>query len=197
MNQLVVKNDIRKLSVITLSFVLIGVCLTALSLTQRSNVVLVVMAVFIDILIVAACLNNIKRMRDRSALFVYTEDDVTDYTKPNDVITLPWSQVLSVQLKAANSNDLMLDVMGYKTVDQLEVVTPEMRKQLSATGGDRVYYMLELSGLWVRRSKIQEAYEWIEKNAKNTHPDIVFTRFKDPLAEKFGSDKGKKAKKSN
>lgn len=186
---LVVKNDTRKLLAISVSYALIGACLVGLSLSSYSNPVLVVFAALIAIVLVFAIAKNVSRMRDVSPLFTFTEQGVTDYTKPDDVMTLPWDHVLSVSLKAANSNDLMLDVMGYRSIDELEMITPEMQAQLDQNGGDCVYYLLELSGLWVRRSCVQGAYDWVRENVGPAYPQIVFSKFKDPLS-KLGKKKG-------
>lgn len=183
MEQLVVYNDLRKLTAISVSYALIGVCIVWLGFTQGDGILWRVLSVVIAACFVAGIVLNTRKMMNRSPLFVYTLDGVTDYTKPQDVITLPWSQVLNVQLKAANTNDLMLDVTGFRTADQLDEITPEMQAQMDANGTDRVYYMLELSGLWVRRQRIQDAFDWLRDNVGERFPDIVFTGFEDPLSK--------------
>ncbi len=192
MEKLVVYNDKRKLVAISVSYVLIAACIVALGFTRGDSIVWPVLAAVVAACFVGGVVYNVRKMMNRNPLFEYTEQGLTDYTKPEDVISLPWSQVLSVQLKAANSNDLMLDVMGYKTADQFDVITPEMRAQMDANGTDRVYYVLELSGLWVRRSRIKDAYEWIREHVAESYRDIAFSEFKDPLS-KLGKKDAKAA----
>lgn len=194
MQKLVVYNDSRKLLVISLSYLIIAVCVVALGFTQGEGVVWPIVSVLVAACFIAGVAYNVRKAMNRSPLFVYSTEEVTDYTKPDDVISLPWSQVLNVQLKAANSNDLMLDVVGFRTKDQFEEVTPEMEAQMKANGTDRVYYLLELSGLWVRRSRIREAYDWIKKNVGPDHEGIVFGEFEDPLS-KIGKKDGAKSAK--
>lgn len=182
--KLVVRNDLRKLSAIGISFVGIAICIGALAFTHRSNPVLSVICFIIVVVMLIGAAGMLRRGMNRDPLFVFDETGVTDYTKPDDVLSLPWSQVIGVQLKAANSNDLMLDVMGYKTTDEFDEVTPEMQQQLDANGGgNRVYYALELSGLWVRRARIREAYNWVKDHTEEAYPAIVFSEFHDPLSK--------------
>lgn len=183
MKKLVIYNDRRKMAAITASYVLIAACVVALGLTQHSNAVLLALCIGLAVLICAGVAHNVREMLADRVLFEFTEQGVTDYTKPDDVISLPWSQVVGVQVKAANTNDLMLDVMGYRTADQLDEVTPEMRLQLEQSGGDRVYYALELSGLWVRRSTIRDAFDWIREHTQGRYPQIAFQEYKDPLSK--------------
>lgn len=181
-------NDKRKLATITVSYLLLAATITVLAAMSGLGVWPIAAAAVIDVVFALAITSNLRRMADDQPLFVLTSEGVTDYTKKDDVISLPWSQILSVTLKAANSNDLVLDVMGYKTVDQLDTITPQMRARLDQTGGDRVYYLLELSGLWVRQSRIREAFGWMQKNAQNPNPELVFSDFEDPLSKLGGKD---------
>ena len=101
------------------SYVLIAVAVSALVFTQSNLLILKVFGVLIDVVIAAAFVFTFRKMLNRKPLFVFDENGVTDYSKPEDIITLPWNQLVSVGLKAANSNDLMLNIVGYKTADQL------------------------------------------------------------------------------
>lgn len=185
MEKLVVYTDMRRLVAISLSYIAIAVCIVALGFTQGAgNPVWPVLSVVVAICFIAGVVFNVRKMADRNKpLFEFTERDVTDFTKPEDIITMPWDHVLNVSLKAASNNDLMLEVMGYKTADEFDVITPEMRAQMDANGSDRVYFVLQLSGLWVRRSRVKEAYEWVQKHVAASYPEIAFAAFKDPLAK--------------
>ena len=175
--------DVRKLGAITVSYLLIATCVVALAMTQSSNVVLLVICLALAAVMVAASGDSIRKMRQRATLLALDEKGVTDFSKPHDIVSLPWDQVTSVQLKAANTNDLMLDVVGYKTIEQLDDITPQMRVQLDQTDGNRVYLLLELSGLWVRRARIREAFDWIREHVGDAYPGIQFNEFKDPLSK--------------
>lgn len=183
MDRLVVTYDVRKLGAITVSYLLIATCVVALAMTQSSNVVLLVICLALAAVMVAASGDSIRKMRQRATLLALDEKGVTDFSKPHDIVSLPWDQVTSVQLKAANTNDLMLDVVGYKTIEQLDDITPQMRVQLDQTDGNRVYLLLELSGLWVRRARIREAFDWIREHVGDAYPGIQFNEFKDPLSK--------------
>ena len=89
---------------------------------------------------------------------------------------------MSVGLKAANSNDLMLNIVGYKTADQLENITPEIRQQLAAND-NKAYYAFEVSGLWVARKDIRETFEWMKETIPALNGEIQFVDFEDPLAK--------------
>ena len=106
---------------------------------------------------------------------------MTDYSKPEDIITLPWNQLVSVGLKAANSNDLMLNIVGYKTADQLDNITPEIRQQLAAND-NKAYYALEVSGLWVARKDIRDDL-MMKETIPALNGEIQFVDFEDPLAK--------------
>lgn len=184
MDKLVVYNDLRRLFAISLSYVVIAVCILWLGFTQGSGaVVWPIVSVLVAACFLAGVAFNVRKMTSRNPLFEYTLDGVTDMTKPDDIIYLPWSQVLNVNLKAASNNDLMLEVMGYKTADQFETVTPEMKQQMEANHSDRVYFVLQLSGLWVRQSRMKGAYEWICDHVAEAYPAIAFSRFEDPLSK--------------
>lgn len=184
MEKLVVYNDARRLAAISLSYIAIAICILALGFTQGGgNIIWPILSVAIAGCFIAATVYSVRKLANRDPLFEYNEEGVTDYTKPKDIITLPWDRVLRVDLKAASNNDLMLEVMGYKTADEFDVVTPEMKAQLEANQSDRVFFLLRLSGLWIRRSRIKEAYEWIKDHVSKRYPDIVFSEFKDPLSE--------------
>lgn len=188
MQKLIVYNSPRKLISITVSLLLLAVILVTLSLTRYSQPVITALSAIIAFVLVAGASYTISRLGGHKPLFTFDEDGVTDHTKPNDVITIPWDQVIGVQVKAANSNDLMLDIYGFKTRDQLDVVTETMGKQFKATGSGKVYYTLELSGLWVNRSAIKGAFEWIRANVGDREGQIVYADFKDPMA-KLGENK--------
>lgn len=191
MERLVVYNDTRRLVAIALSYVVIAVCVVALGFTRGGgNVVWPILAVVVAACFIAGAVFCARKMADRRPLFEFTADGVTDLTKPEDVITLPWSQVLSVDLKAASNNDLMLEIMGYKSADQFDEITPDMQAQMDASGTDRVYYVLQLSGLWVRSSRMRETFEWVRDHVAERFGDIRFGEFKDPLSQ-VGKNEGK------
>ena len=191
MDRLVVYNDTRRLVAICLSYVVIAVCVVALGFTQGGgNIVWPILAVIVAACFVVATAFCVRKLLDRRPLFEFTADEVTDLTKPEDVISLPWSQVLSVDLKAASNNDLMLEIMGYKAADQFDEITPDMQAQMDASGSDKVYYVLQLSGLWVRSSRMRETYAWVRDHVAERFPDIRFGEFKDPLSQ-VGKEEGK------
>lgn len=104
--------SIRKTIMIMVSYVLIAVAVGALVFTQTDLLILKIFGVLIDVIIAAAFVFTFRKMLNRKPLFVFDERGVTDYSKPEDIITLPWNQLVSVGLKAANSNDLMLNIVG-------------------------------------------------------------------------------------
>lgn len=183
MNKLIITQDKRKLATITCSYVLIAVCIGTLAYSQHVQVPLMIVCIGLIAALFIAVGSNIRTMTKDITLFTFNEHGVTDKSKPSDVISIPWDQVLQIQLKAAQSNDLMLDITGYKTADQLEIITPEMRQSMKQTESNRVYYVLELSGLWVRRKRIREAYDWACTYGTRANPEIICTEFKDPLSQ--------------
>lgn len=191
MDRLVVYNDTRRLVAISLSYVVIAACVVALGFTRGGDsIVWPILSIVIAACFVAGTVFCVRKALDRKPLFEFDADEVTDLTKPEDVISLPWSQVLSVDLKAASNNDLMLEIMGYKDADQFDEITPEMRAQMDASGSDKVYYVLQLSGLWVRSSRMRETYAWVRDHVAKRYPDIRFGEFKDPLSQ-VGKGEGK------
>lgn len=191
MDRLVVYNDTRRLVAISLSYVVIAVCVVALGFTRGGdNIVWPILSIVVAACFTVATVFCVRKLLDRTPLFEFDADEVTDLTKPEDVISLPWSQVLSVDLKAASNNDLMLEIMGYKQADQFDEITPEMQAQMDASGSDKVYYVLQLSGLWVRSSRMRETYTWVCDHVAERYPDIRFGEFKDPLSQ-VGKGEGK------
>jgi hypothetical protein len=181
MEKRTIYNDKRKMTAVVVSLVLVAVIVMALVLTRSSSIPLVVIGVLVAAVLLVAAASTVRKMVANPALFVFDEDGVTDLTKPDDVITLPWSQVIGVKLQASNNNDLLLDVYGYKTRDQLDVITPQMDAQLRQNE-DRAYYCLELSGLWIRRGRIREAFLWLKDNVAKVNPAVEFADFDDPLS---------------
>lgn len=174
--------SIRKTIMIMVSYVLIAVAVGALVFTQTDLLILKIFGVLIDVIIAAAFVFTFRKMLNRKPLFVFDERGVTDYSKPEDIITLPWNQLVSVGLKAANSNDLMLNIVGYKTADQLENITLEIRQQLAAND-NKAYYALEVSGLWVARKDIRQTFEWMKETVPALNSEVKFVDFEDPLAK--------------
>lgn len=174
--------SVRKVIMILISYVLIGGAVGYLVFTQTDNMILRFFGIVIDVIIVAAFIFTARKLFHRTPLFVFDENGVTDYSKPEDVITLPWTQLVSVGLKAANSNDLMLNIVGYKTADQIDVVTPELRQQLEAND-NKVYYALEVSGLWAARKNIRDTFEWMKETVPALNSVVQFVDFEDPLSK--------------
>ncbi len=176
--------SIRKICMILISYVLIAVALTALVFTQTEQIMLKVIGVVIDVVIAAAFIYTARKLVNRKPLFVFDVDSVTDYSKPEDILTLPWTQVTSIGLKAANSNDLMLNIIGYKTADQIDVesMPAEIKMQLKAND-NKAYYAMEISGLWVARKDIRQVFEMLKENLPAINSEIQFVDFEDPLAK--------------
>ena len=176
--------SIRKIVMIMLSYVVIAVAVAALVFTQTEQIFLKIIGVAIDVVIAAAFVHTGMKLKNRKPLFVFDEQEVTDYSKPEDIVSLPYTQITSVGLKAANSNDLMLNIIGYKTEDQLDVdsLPPEVKMQLAASDG-KAYYALEVSGLWVARKSIRETFEWLKAELPKINPEVQFVDFEDPLAK--------------
>ena len=79
--------SIRKTIMIMVSYVLIAVAVSALVFTQTDLLILKVFVVLIDVVIAAAFVFTFRKMLNRKPLFVFDENGVTDYSKPEDIIT--------------------------------------------------------------------------------------------------------------
>lgn len=182
-----VYNSTRRLVIVTISYVLIAAIMVALAWTRKDEIVLLVMAGLLALFLLAGAVFNIKKIIEHKPLFFFGDKGVTDLTKPDDIITLSWDQIIGAQLKSANNNDLMLDIVGYKTREELDEasITPEVEQQLSMSGG-KVYYSLELSGMWVTRGRIKEVYEWLQNQAEQRGLSMEFHDFEDPIAKLGG-----------
>lgn len=185
--ELVVYNSTRRIVIVTVSYVLIAAILVALSWTRRDEIVLLVMAGILTVLLLMGVVFNVKKLIAHQPLFRFGPVGVTDLTKPDDIITLTWDQIIGVQLKSANNNDLMLDIVGFKDRSEIDQasITPEVEQQLQASGG-KVYFSLELSGMWVTRGRIKEVYEWLQAQAAKRNPAIEFHDFEDPISKLGG-----------
>jgi len=181
MEKRIIYNDKRKMMAVIVSLILIAVIVAALVLTRSSSIPLVVTGTLVAGILLVAAASTIRKMVANPALFVFEDGGVTDLTKPDDVVELPWSQVIGIKLQASNNNDLMLDIYGYKTRDQMDVIASEMDRQLKQSDG-RVYYCLELSGLWIRRGRIRETFLWLKENVTKINPAVEFADFDDPLS---------------
>ncbi len=176
--------SIRKICMILISYVVIAVALSGLVFTQTEQVILKVIGVAIDVVIAAAFVYTARKLVNRKPLFVFDAEGVTDYSKPEDILMLPWTQVTSIGLKAANSNDLMLNIVGYKTADQIDVdsMPPQIKMQLKAND-NKAYYAMEVSGLWVARKDIRQTFEMLKEKLPAVNGEIQFVDFEDPLAK--------------
>ena len=181
MKKVIVSTDVRKLTSISLSYLIIAVTLVAMGALPNAHIVLRVLCYALAMLMLAGIAYNVSRIIHRRVLFMADERGVTDYSKAEDVLFMPWERIVRVELKASNSNALMLDVVGYKTADEVRGLTAEQRASLEDAGG-KAYFLLELSGLWVSRSKLREAFAAVCRLGACHNPDIVFQDFKDSLA---------------
>jgi hypothetical protein len=116
-------------------------------------------------------------------IFKADSSGVTDYSKKDDIVFLPWDHIERIDLKAANNESLMLDVIGFLGPDRLSQLTDEQREQLNANGG-KAYCLLELSGMWVSRKRLEQAFDDISVLAARYNPHIACTGFQDPLLAK-------------
>ena len=72
-------------------------------------------------------------------------------------------------------------IYGYLFTKMGYSMAPEMEVQLKQNDG-RVYYCLELSGLWIRRGRIRETFLWLKENVIKINPAVEFADFDDPLS---------------
>lgn len=196
MDKVIVSTDVRKLTSISLSYLIIAAILVAMALLLGAHVILRVLCFALAALMFVGIAYNVRQIIHRRVLFMADERGVTDYSKAEDVLFMPWERIVRVELKASNSNALMLDVVGYKTVDEVRGLTAEQRTSLEDAGG-KAYFLLELSGLWVTRSKLKEAFAGVCRLGAHHNPDIVFRDFKDPLAVSAHQSRGHRGSHEN
>lgn len=183
MNEVAIYTDAKKLSLISLWYAVIAAIICALAFGTSNLLVLRIFALILAAAAVFGVVHNIKEISAHRLLFKADDKGVTDYSKPNDVLFMPWERIERIDLKAANNENLMLDVIAYKTTDELKGLSDEQREQLNDAGG-KAYILLECSGLWVSRSIILNAFEEISVLAARYNPEVVCTGYQDPLAQK-------------
>lgn len=180
--------DTRKLYTIAGGYLILAGIMAGLSFAANDNMLARILCYLLVAFFVVAAGLQIRQATKTAELMSADAKGVTDFSKPDDVVMLPWSQIVHVQLKAAGNNELMLDVFGYKTEDQLPDLTPETRETLRSAGG-KAFMSLELSGLWLSHRRMREAFVRIGELAKHYNSQIAVIDYQDPLASK-----GKKAR---
>lgn len=190
MDDVVVYADARKMYTIVSSYVIIAGILAALGFTAQGNIILLVIIYALVALLLLASVYTIRHHSSTRVIMQATREGVTDFSKPEEIITIPWDQIISVQLKSASNNDLMLDVFGYKTSEQLPDLKPEVRKQLEEAGG-KAFMTLELSGLWLTHQHMRTTFDKLSALALHYNPNIVIQDYQDPLSKKNERQKSK------
>lgn len=93
---------------------------------------------------------------------------VVDATHIHDIQKATWTEVVAIQLKSANNNSLMLDIIVEKPSSNPSDV-------------DKSYMVFEVSGLWIRRSRMQQAFKDLSALAVRMNPEIMILDDSDPL----------------
>lgn len=181
MDEVVISTDVRKLTSVSISYLVIALVVLWLGFFATDALGMRALCALVAVLLVAGIVHNIRQISRRRVLFVADERGVTDYTKEDDVLFIPWERIERVELKASNSNELMLDVVGFKPTDEVEGLSKEQRLALDDAGG-KAFFLLELSGLWVSRSRLKSAFSEIRRLGERYGKNVLFQDFKDPLA---------------
>lgn len=188
MQDVIVRTDTGKLVSISVAYAVLGAMFVGLGATVADNVVVIVLCYAVAAVALLGIVHNIREITHSRILFKADAEGVTDYSKPDDVVFVPWDHVERIDLKAANNESLMLDVVGFKTIEEMGELSQEQRQMAEANGG-KGYYLLELSGMWVSHKHMEQAFDDIALLAARYNPDVVCTGFQDSLATR--SKKGR------
>ena len=181
MQDVVIRTDTGKLVSISVAYVILGALFVGLGATVADGPVVVGLCCAVAVVALLGLIHNVVEIAHSRVLFKADSKGVTDYTKKDDVVFVPWDHVERIDLKAANNEALMLDVVGFKTIDEMGDLTPEQRQMAEQNGG-KGYYLLELSGMWVSHKHMEQAFDDISVLAARYNPDVVCTGFQDSLA---------------
>lgn len=181
MQDVVIRTDIGKLVSISAAYAVLGATFVGLGVTVAAEPLVVVLCFAVGVVALLGLIHNIIEIAHSRVLFKADATGVTDYSKKDDVVFVPWDHVERIDLKAANNESLMLDVIGFKTIDEMGELTQEQRQMAEANGG-KGYYLLELSGMWVSHKHMEQAFDDISVLAARYNPAIVCTGFQDSLA---------------
>ncbi|OFK23701.1 hypothetical protein [Olsenella sp. HMSC062G07] len=180
MDKVIVSTDARKLATVSVGYLMLAAVLIGMGVALDIALGLRVLCVALALPLVGGIVHNMRQTRAAKVLLVADDRGITDYTKDDDVLFMPWERIELVELKASNSNALMLDVVGYKIADEMQNLSQEQREALADAGG-KAYVLQELSGLWVSRSRLRRAFADIRRLGAPHNPDIIFKDFEDPL----------------
>lgn len=192
MDKVIVSTDVRKLTSVSISYLAIAFVVLWLGFFATDSLVMRVFCAFVVLLLGAGVIHNLRQISKRRVLFIADERGVTDYTKEDDVLFMPWERIERVELKSSNSNELMLDIVGFKPSDEVEGLSDEQRQALDDAGG-KAFFLLELSGLWVSRSRLRNAFAEMRTLGERYGENVLFQDFKDPLA--LAAEKRSQSKK--
>lgn len=181
MQDVVVRTDAGKLASISVAYGAFGVLFTWLGATVADDVVVAILCYVVAVVALLGIIHNIRELMHPRVLFKADSEGVTDYSKEDDIVSLPWANIERIDLKAANNEALMLDVVGFKTLDEIDGISKEQRQMLEQNDG-KGYFALELSGMWVSRKRIEQAFDDISVLAARYNPSIICTGFQDSLA---------------
>lgn len=188
MRDIVIRTDTGKLVSISVAYAVLGAAFAGLGATVADGPVVAGLCYAVAAVVLLGIIRNVREIAHPRVLFKADARGVTDFSKRGDVVFVPWDHVERIDLKAANNESLMLDVVGFKTLDEMDGLTEDQR-QLAAASGGRGYYLLELSGMWVSRKHMERAFDDISLLAARYNPTVACTGFQDSLAAR--SKKGR------
>lgn len=181
MQDIVIRTDTGKLVSISVAYAVLGAAFAGLGPTVADGPVVAGLCYAVAAVALLGIIRNVREIAHPRVLFKADARGVADFSKRGDVVFVPWDHVERIDLKAANNESLMLDVVGFKTLDEMDGLTEDQR-QLAAASGGRGYYLLELSGMWVSRKHMERAFDDISLLAARYNPTVACTGFQDSLA---------------
>lgn len=142
-------------------YVLLSVVMMLFYFKQASNLAEKMILSVFCVLFLMAGIKALRTFIENRLIFKVDESGITDYTKANDPLYLPWSKVLAVSISNQNYSANVNVMAGLKRDD-----------------GEMMFLNLSMDGFNYGRKEIFKIYDCIHEVASANNPKIVFKEAK-------------------
>lgn len=124
----------------------------------------------------------IRQMGKRKVLYRLDQKGITDYTNPDEIVFLKWTEVGKIET-VVNNTSLQIGIMGIKVSENKERMGEILKRNLSVNG-NMAFYQIVIDGFQFRKKTFHEIIDQCRYYAIKYHPSVVITESKDPFLKR-------------